>query len=119
MDRIQRTHEGTEGAAAEEEVLAVDYKESLLSDLRSLTYCARYLSFSIRESLETFLLALRNVVEAQTGMKKLATDAGVNRENLYKMLSEEGNPRLSTLEAVLKALGLRLIIEPVNSTALV
>ena len=33
--------------------------------------------------------------------------AGVNRENLYRMLSEEGNPRLRSLKEVLEAIGCR------------
>jgi probable addiction module antidote protein len=35
-------------------------------------------------------------------------DAGVAREALYRALSEEGDPRLSTLLGVIKALGLKL-----------
>ena len=33
---------------------------------------------------------------------------GLNRESLYKMLSEEGNPRLSSLSAIFDALGFKL-----------
>jgi len=36
----------------------------------------------------------------------------VNRESLYRMLSEKGNPRLSSLSAVLGSIGLRLQIAP-------
>ena len=42
---------------------------------------------------------------------KIAKAAGVKRESLYRALSERGNPRLSTLTAVLKAVGLKLTIE--------
>lgn len=59
---------------------------------------------------ELFLLALRAVAEAQ-GMSKLASDAELKRESLYRMLSPHGNPRLSSLRAVLRALGLRLAVE--------
>jgi probable addiction module antidote protein len=45
-------------------------------------------------------------------MSKLAAEAGVNRENLYHTLCEEGNPRLDTLWAVLKAIGFRVSLEP-------
>ena len=41
-------------------------------------------------------------------MSGIAEQAGVTREALYKSLSAEGDPRLSTLMGVLKALGLRL-----------
>jgi putative addiction module killer protein len=75
-------------------------------------YCSKYLSAAFRDSAGTFLVALRNVAAAQKGMTALAAEAGVNRENLYRMLSEDGNPRLDTLWAVLKAIGLRVSLEP-------
>jgi probable addiction module antidote protein len=87
------------------------YKADLLARLRDHEYAAGYLSAASAESLETFLLALRDVAEAQEGMAKVASEAGVNRENLYRMLSEEGNPRLSSLYAVLDALGFRIAVE--------
>jgi probable addiction module antidote protein len=80
-------------------------------------YCSKYLSAAFRESAGTFLVALRNAARAQKGMTKLAAEAGVNRENLYRMLSERGNPRLDTLWVVLKAIGLRVSLEPADTPA--
>jgi len=54
---------------------------------------------------------LRNVVEAQ-GMTKVARKAKLNRENMYRMLSERGNPEFSSLWALINSLGLRLSIMP-------
>jgi hypothetical protein len=45
-------------------------------------------------------------------MSELAASSAKNRENLYRMLSEEGNPRLDSLRAVTGAMGLRLIVVP-------
>ncbi|HXE25653.1 MAG TPA: addiction module antidote protein [Roseiarcus sp.] len=45
------------------------------------------------------------------GMSKVAREAGVTRPALYKALSEDGDPRLSTLLGVVKALGLKLTFE--------
>jgi probable addiction module antidote protein len=83
-----------------------DYKADLLNRLKELQYAELYLEAAARESQETFLLALRDVVEAQKGMAQLAVEADVNRENLYRVLSEEGNPTLNTLTSVLSALGI-------------
>jgi probable addiction module antidote protein len=47
------------------------------------------------------------------GMTEVADVAGVKREALYRALSQSGNPRLSTLFGVLKALGPRMHLEPV------
>ena len=43
-------------------------------------------------------------------MTRIAREAGVSREGLYKALSENGDPRLSTFMGVLKALGLQLAV---------
>lgn len=52
------------------------------------------------------------IVARARGMTGVAKDAGVTREALYKALSDKGDPRLSTLLGVLKALGLRLSAKP-------
>ena len=98
-----------------EKAPAVDYKQDLLTRLRSPRFCSKYLTAAMAESAETFLIALRNVVDAQKGMKELAVGAGVNRENLYRMLSEEGNPRLSSLASILQTLGFRLSVIPAET----
>ncbi|ODT47269.1 addiction module antidote protein [Devosia sp. 63-57] len=55
--------------------------------------------------------ALGDVARAR-GMTSIARDAGVTREALYKALSEKGDPKLSTLLGVMKALGVRLAAQP-------
>ena len=45
------------------------------------------------------------------GMSELATAAGVTRQGLYKALSEDGDPRLSTLLGVINSQGVRLSIQ--------
>ncbi|HNP31581.1 MAG TPA: putative addiction module antidote protein [Nitrospirales bacterium] len=63
---------------------------------------------------ELFLLALRNVAEAQGGVAQLAEKAKLNRESLYKMLSKRGNPELKSLDSLLHALGFRLAVTAVR-----
>ena len=72
---------------------------------------ANYLNAAMNESREMFLVALRKVSEANR-MAVVAEKANISRESLYRTLSEKGNPELSTLSGVLKALGLRITIEP-------
>lgn len=48
------------------------------------------------------------IVARARGMTLIAKEAGVTREALYKALSEDGDPKLSTLLGVAKALGLTL-----------
>lgn len=54
-------------------------------------------------------VALGNIARAK-GMSQIAKEAGITREALYKSLSEKGDPKLSTLIGVMKALGLRLSV---------
>lgn len=71
-----------------------------------------YLNAALEENdPELLLMAIRNVTEAWGGMKKLATKAKLNRENLYRILSKKGNPELYSLQSILEALGLKLAIE--------
>ena len=85
------------------------YKESLLEALKNPEEASAYLNAAIEDSEAAFLKALRNVAQAQS-MTRIAAEAGVQRETLYRSLSEGGNPTLGTLASVLDALGLRLSI---------
>ncbi|MBI2841607.1 MAG: putative addiction module antidote protein [Acidobacteria bacterium] len=88
------------------------YHEDLVESLKDPEEAIGYLRAALEESdmPEVFLVALRNVAEAR-GMSRVARDARLNRENLYKALSRKGNPELSSLYALLDALGLKLSIE--------
>lgn len=63
------------------------------------------------EDPRVFLLALKHVAEASGGIGELAKASGLNRVNLYRMLSARGNPELMSLSRVLNVLGLRLKVE--------
>lgn len=53
------------------------------------------------------------IIARTRGMTTVARQAGVTREALYKALSKDGDPRLSTLLGVVKALGVKLRADPV------
>ncbi len=57
------------------------------------------------------------VVARARGMSSIARDAGVTREALYKALSERGDPKLTTLLGVMRALGLQLSAKPAQVAA--
>ena len=50
------------------------------------------------------------VLARARGMTEVARQAGVTREALYKALSENGDPRLTTLLGVTRALGVTLTV---------
>jgi probable addiction module antidote protein len=85
------------------------YAPWLLDKLKDPKIAVQFLKAS-RESPEDFLKALRKVAEAYQ-VAKVAEAAGRQRESVYRMLSEEGNPRLDSLWAVLHAMGLRINVE--------
>ena len=76
-------------------------------------FAAEYLKAAMEDTEEprVLLIALRHIAEARGGIAKIAKAAGVERESLYRALSPRGNPRLSTLFAVTKAMGLTLTVE--------
>jgi probable addiction module antidote protein len=57
--------------------------------------------------------AIGDVAKAR-GMTALAKEVGMSRESLYRALSNDGNPQLSTVLKVLEAMGLKLSIEPAS-----
>jgi probable addiction module antidote protein len=61
------------------------------------------------EDPRLFIVALGYLAKKQ-GMTKVAKKAGLNRESLYKALSENGNPKFTTISKVSKALGCKLAI---------
>ena len=89
-----------------------NYQDSLIRRLSDPKEAAAYLDAALEAGdRPAFLLAMRNVIDALGGMTRIARDTGLNRENLYRVLSEQGNPELNSLEKLLKALGLRLAVE--------
>ncbi len=61
-------------------------------------------------------MALGNIAKAK-GMTGVAREAGITREALYKALSERGDPKLSTLLGVMRALGLRFTVTTIDAAA--
>jgi probable addiction module antidote protein len=82
---------------------------------------ARYLGSAeaqgelLNDALESgnaaYVAAALGVIARARGMGEVARAAGVTREALYRSLSEAGDPRLSTLLGVMRALGVRLVAE--------
>ena len=91
-----------------------DYESDLIEKLKDAEFAAEYLNVSLEDSDEgadeRFLIALRQVAKAH-GMTAVAEKSGMARQAMYRALSESGNPELSSLRALLDAMGLRLAVE--------
>ncbi len=95
------------------------YRDFVRETVQNAEEAAEYLKVSLDEydkdgDFEAFFTALRTVIDAQGGITKIAQQAELNRQHLYRALSKDGNPRLKTLHTILNSLGLKLSIEPTN-----
>lgn len=93
---------------------SISHDEAMVRELRANPdFAAEYLRAALHDTDDprVLLVALRRVAEARGGIAKVAKAAGIERESLYRALSAHGNPRLSTLVAVTKAMGLKLTLE--------
>jgi len=96
---------------------AVKYEDGLKKALADPDEAAAYLNAALEDgSQDVFLLVLRDVAEAR-GLTRLARETSLNRENMYRILSEKGNPQLSSLKALLDSLGLKLAVEAKHAAA--
>lgn len=78
-------------------------------------FAAQYLSHILEQGEQAdLLIALRQMAKAFGGVSKLAEAANLNPTQLYRTLSPEGNPGLRSLTALLKAMGMRLAVEPLH-----
>ncbi|MGB9073883.1 MAG: addiction module antidote protein [Terriglobales bacterium] len=93
--------------------VSASHDEAIVRRLRTdPEFAAEYLRSALEDEDEprVLLIALRHIAQAR-GVAKVAKAAGIERESLYRALSAHGNPRLSTLVAVTRAIGLRLTVE--------
>ncbi len=92
------------------------YEKGLKEDLVDPVEAAEYLNAALEDgSQEVFLMALKDVANAK-GISEIARMTDLNRENLYRILSTKGNPKLKSLNSVLHSVGLKLTVEVENHT---
>ena len=93
------------------------FNDYLIKSLKDQKEASAYLNVALEEykkdnDTEAFLLALRDVAEAQGGLSCLAEKTNLNRQHLYRALSGKGNPQFATLGVILNGLGFHLAIKP-------
>lgn len=96
-----------------------DHEAATIESLRAdPDFAAAYLDAVLDDGDQAeFLLALRRLAEALGGVQSVAAKARLNPTSLYRTLSVQGNPELKSMQAVLRALGLRLSVEPIRRKA--
>ena len=103
---LARVHE-------EKIVMARNIRTTHSEHLRDPEVAAEYLNQALQEDEPgVVLMALRNIAEAQEGgIAGLAARSHLGRESMYKMLSEAGNPKLSSFRKIIHGLGLCLKVQ--------
>ena len=79
--------------------------------LKTPEHIAAYLDAVLEDNDPALLAHALGVVARARGMAQIAQDTGRSREQLYRTLSERGNPQLDTLMRVLDAIGLQLSVK--------
>jgi len=88
------------------------YHEKQMQDLQDTELAEAYLNEALKdEDPRVFLLALKDVIQAQgEEMTLIAKKSKISRENLYRILSKKGNPKLSSIMNLLDTAGFSLSV---------
>jgi probable addiction module antidote protein len=76
---------------------------------------ADYLEDAFKDGDPTYITTALGNIARMRGMTLLSEQTGIGRTSLYKALSSEGNPELTTLLKVIHALGLQLYVRPTKA----
>jgi probable addiction module antidote protein len=76
---------------------------------------ADYIADALDDNEPTALVRALGTVARARGMTELAKETGLTRSALYRSLSTTGNPEIDTVRRVLKALNLKLSVEPIKA----
>lgn len=95
---------------------AVDHNAAMIEELRAdPDYANAYLANALEEinepgGLGGFLVALRQVIEARGGISEAAKKSGLARQSIYRALSPNGNPTITTLAQLAAVAGLQFTL---------
>ena len=73
---------------------------------------AEFVSDALETGDAVYIAKAMGVADRAKGMTEIASETGLSREQLYRSFSEKGNPRLKTMLAVMKALGVEMTARP-------
>ena len=95
------------------------HEEATIESLRrDPSFTAVYLNSVLEDGDEKeFMVALRRVADAFGGVPALASKSKLNATTLYRTLSAKGNPELRSMNSMLRAMGLRLAVQPIGRSS--
>lgn len=99
---------------------AVSIEPTALKALADPEVAAAYIRDCLRETgrarSRLLLRALMQVARAQ-GISTLAGGSESRRRLIYKVLADDGNPSVDTLESILNAMGLAIDVRPLKKAS--
>ncbi|EGM2364044.1 DNA-binding protein [Salmonella enterica] len=99
---------------------SIDHNAAMIEELRAdPDYANAYLANALEEinepgGLGGFLVALRQVIEARGGITEAAKKSGLARQSIYRALSPNGNPTITTLAQLAAVAGLQFTLSKPN-----
>lgn len=86
-----------------------EFKDTIQDELRNPEFAIAYLNDALAsQDKKAFLIALKDVIEARGDITGFAKAAHTPRQNIYRMLSEEGNPTFDNLTSIFSAMGVQM-----------
>lgn len=95
----------------------IDHNAAMIEELREdQVYAEMYLKTALEDinepgGLGGFLIALRQVIEANGGITEASKKSGLARQHIYRALSAKGNPTIATLVQLAAVAGLRFSLQ--------
>ena len=88
----------------------IDYREWLFEELQDPEQAVAYLNEAlVDEDPQVFLIALQDVLKAQeSNITTVAKKSQMSRQNLYRMLSKNGNPQWKNLTSLFNTMGMQV-----------
>lgn len=82
---------------------------------RDPKFAAAYLNAVLDDGDRAEIMtALRYLTEAFGGVPAIAEKTHLNTTTLYRTLSAKGNPELKSFMEIMKAVGMRILVEPLS-----
>jgi len=85
-----------------------------LKDIHSRDFAVAYLNVLIDDAGEEELTAALERIARVSGGPKLVEKVELNAPSFYRTLSRRGNPELKSVATLLKAMGIRLALQPLE-----
>ena len=89
----------------------INFKADFFKELEDPESAEIYLNDAMEGGdIQAILLAIRDIAKVR-GVAEIAKKTGIQREHLYTMLSDHGNPTLESFSSIMGALGYELQVK--------